>query len=202
MSIDRRSLILGLGLLAVHPRSAQAAIELVEAGKVVTVLGSSTALVRGKLRALGGGDSVYLDELVRTGASARLALRLGQSTRLSLGERTRIRIDRFLVDRGGAMILERGAILFDRPDNASSGPMDVATPFALIAARGTKFFAGPSNNVFGVFVEHGLVTVRNRAGAVTLRAGEGTNLRSTRIAPTPPTPWGAPRIRAALASVT
>ena len=83
------------------------------------MLGSSTALVRGKLRALGGGDSVYLDELVRTGASARLALRLGQSTRLSLGERTRIRIDRFLVDRGGAMVLERGALLFDRPDNAA-----------------------------------------------------------------------------------
>ena len=81
--------------------------------------------------------------------------------------------------------------------------MNVATPFALIAARGTKFFAGPSQGVFGVFVEHGLVTVRNRAGAVTLRAGQGTNLRSTRIAPTPAQPWGLRRASARrLASVT
>jgi ferric-dicitrate binding protein FerR (iron transport regulator) len=145
---------------------------------------------------------VFLDELIRTGAAARLSLRLGQATRLSLGERTRLRIDRYLVDRGGEMVLERGAILFDRPDSPASGPMNVATPFALIAARGTKFFAGPSQGVFGVFVEHGLVTVRNRAGSVTLTDGLGTNLRSMRVRPTPPKPWGLARIAAAEASVS
>ena len=53
-----------------------------------------------------------------------------------------------------------------------------------------------------MFVEHGLVTVRNRAGAVSLTDGLGTNLRSMRVAPTPPKPWGLARIRAAEASVT
>ena len=61
--------------------------------------------------------------------------------------------------------------LLDRPDAPPSGPLSVATPFGLIAARGTKFFAGPSQGTFGVFVEHGLVTVRTRVGAVTLTNG-------------------------------
>jgi ferric-dicitrate binding protein FerR (iron transport regulator) len=202
MLLARRKVLIGLGLMSFLPRSAAAAIELIEAGRVLSVLGTSTGQSGGKQRALGDGDRVFLDELIRTGAAARLSLRLGQATRLSLGERTRLRIDRYLVNRGGEMVLERGAILFDRPDNPGSGPMNVATPFALIAARGTKFFAGPSQGVFGVFVEHGLVTVRNRAGSVTLTNGLGTNLRSMRVRPTPPKPWGLARISAAEASVT
>jgi ferric-dicitrate binding protein FerR (iron transport regulator) len=121
---------------------------------------------------------------------------------LSLGERTRLRIDRFLVDRGGVLVLGRGAMLLDRPSEPPSAPLEVTTPFGLIAARGTRFFAGPSNGVFGVFVEHGLVSVANRGGRVELRAGQGTNLTSSRIAPTPPVPWGQPRIAAAYASVS
>ena len=50
--------------------------------------------------------------------------------------------------------------------------------------------------------EHGLVTVSNRGGRVQLRAGQGTNLTSSRIAPTPAVPWGQPRIAAAYASVS
>jgi ferric-dicitrate binding protein FerR (iron transport regulator) len=77
----------------------------------------------------------------------------------------------------------------------------VRTPFGLVVARGTRFFLGPSRDVIGVFVEEGVVDVTNRAGAVTLRAGEGTNLVAADIAPTPPAPWGAARIAEAMASV-
>ena len=201
MLIARRDVLIGLGLLGLRPTLASAAIQPVQAGKVTSVLGGSTAQNGQAQRTLSNGDVVFMDELIRTGAAARLGLRLGQTTRLSLGERTRVRIDKFLIDRGGDMVLERGAILFDRPDNPSSGPMNVATPFALIAARGTTFFAGPSKGVFGVFVAHGVVTVRNRAGAVTLTEGQGTDVRSMTTRPTPPKAWGAPRIAAAMASV-
>ena len=76
------------------------------------------------------------------------------------------------------------------------------TPFAVIAARGTRYFVGPSADVIGVFCESGSVSVRNNGGRVTLRAGEGTNLTSPDVAPTPAVEWGAPRIEAAMASVT
>ncbi|CAM5775269.1 hypothetical protein LMIY3S_04939 [Labrys miyagiensis] len=202
MLIHRRSLLIGLALAGVRPGFAAAAMQIVEAGSVVQVTGQTTGQLRGEKRSLAVGNSVFIDDMLATGSGARLAAKLGEMTRLSLGERTRVRIDKFLVDRGGELVLERGAILFDRPDDKPSGPLDVTTPFGLIAARGTKFFAGPSNGVFGVFVEHGLVTVRTRKGEVTLTNGQGTDLKSRNVAPTPPKSWGTTRIAQALASVT
>jgi hypothetical protein len=202
MLIHRRSLLIGLALAGVRPGFAFATMQIVEAGAVVQASGQSTGQLKGEKRNLSVGDSVFIDDMLATGANARLGARLGELTKLSLGERTRVRIDKFLVDRGGELVLERGAILFDRPDDKPSGPLNVTTPFGLIAARGTKFFAGPSDGVFGVFVEHGLVTVKNRKGEVSLTNGQGTNVKNRNTAPTPPTAWGDVRIAQALASVT
>src|SRR5689334_3607462 len=197
MDLARRTVLIGLGLAGlVPPSSAEAA------GAVLTASGEAIAQTGRDRRRLATGVPVYLDDTLTTGVAARLAVKLGQATRLSLGERSRLRIDRFLVDRGGVLVLGRGALLFDRPSDTPSAPLDVTTPFGLIAARGTTFFAGPSNGVFGVFVEHGLVTVSNQGGRVELGAGQGTNLTSSRIAPTPAVLWGQPRIAAAYASVS
>jgi hypothetical protein len=67
--------------------------------------------------------------------------------------------------------------------------------------RGTRVFAGPSAGVFGVFVERGAVAVTAGGRQVTLREGQGSDIRRPGDAPTPPRPWGEPRIRAALDSV-
>jgi hypothetical protein len=40
--------------------------------------------------------------------------------------------------------------------------ISIISRFALIAARRTSFFGGPSNGVFGVFVRQGHVDVRTR----------------------------------------
>jgi hypothetical protein len=92
-------------------------------------------------------------------------------------------------------------MLFDH--DASSGRSDVAVrgPFGLIAVRGTRFFAGPSNDMFGVFVARGAVTVVGVNSAVLLVAGQGTNLLHMGAEPTPPAQWGAARIASAMASV-
>jgi ferric-dicitrate binding protein FerR (iron transport regulator) len=202
MLIARRTFLIGLGLAGLEPALARAAAVGVEAGNVVSAQGPATGQRGGERRTLAPGALVYISDTLGTGPQGRLAVQLGSATRLSLGERTRIKIDKFLVDRGGELVLERGAMLFDRPDAPPSGPLSVATPFGLIAARGTKFFAGPSQGTFGVFVEHGLVTVRTRVGAVTLTNGLGTNLTSQREAPSPPKAWGVARITEALASVS
>ena len=202
MLIHRRSLLMGLAIAGLRPGLAAATMQIVEAGSVVQATGQSTGQLNGEKRVLAVGDSVFIDDMLATGAGARLAAKLGELTHLSLGERTRVRIDKFLVDRGGELVLERGAILFDRPDDKPSGQLNVTTPFGLIAARGTKFFAGPSDGVFGVFVEHGLVTVKTRKGEVSLTNGQGTDLASANAAPTPVKVWGDLRIAQALASVT
>ena len=190
--------MLALCGLLVAPNLAVAAEP---AGLVQTAEGKATGLLAGSVRDLQVQSEVFLQELVQTYAGARLGLALGE-TRVSLGERTRLKIEKSVVDQGGQLLLERGALLFDRPDASAAGEPVVRTPFAIIAARGTRFFVGPSNDVIGVFVERGSVTVRNNAGRVVLNAGEGTNLTSPDVPPTPPAKWGAQRIAAALASVT
>jgi ferric-dicitrate binding protein FerR (iron transport regulator) len=92
-------------------------------------------------------------------------------------------------------------LLFDRPDGAGADGFVVRTPFAIIAARGTEFFVGPDVRPdkagIEIFVQRGVVTVRNNAGRVQLGAGEGTSVSSPDAAPEDPRPWGAPRIAAA-----
>jgi ferric-dicitrate binding protein FerR (iron transport regulator) len=200
--LDRRGVTLGLlalgAWLALPERSRGAET----VGAVEQAEGRSTGLLEGLIRNLGLGSDVFLQEIVQTGDGARLAIAFGPDSRLKLGERTRIRIERSLVEQHGELTFARGAMLFERPDAGPHPQTVVKTPFAIIAARGTAFWAGPSNGVFGVFVQRGRVTVRNRAGRVTLRRGLGTDLTSPDVAPTRPKAWGAARIAAALASVS
>jgi ferric-dicitrate binding protein FerR (iron transport regulator) len=129
-------------------------------------------------------------------------MRLGRDTTIRLGEQARLKIDRFLVDAGGEMTLRSGPLLFDRPPRSARAGVQIRSPFALIAVRGTQFFAGPSNERFGVFVAHGSVVVTSAGQQVILREGEGTDFVSPGTPPTPVKRWAPQRIRAALASVS
>lgn len=200
--VGRRQALLSMFAIAAGLLLSRPALALDPAGFVAKARGRSTGRLDGSVRDLGAESELFLQELVQTYASARLEMALGTETRVTLGERTRLKIEKSLVDRGGVLLLERGALLFDRHDGGKASGGVVRMPFAIIAARGTRFFVGPSNDVIGVFVERGSVSVRNNGGRVVLEAGEGTNLTSPDVAPTPPVMWGAARIQAALASVT
>ncbi|MBP0579945.1 FecR domain-containing protein [Labrys sp. LIt4] len=193
MPIHRRSLLAGLLLAGIRPDRVLARAA-AEAGSILGASGESTAQARGRIRLLSVGDPVYLNDLLATGERARLSAQLGDATRLLLGARTRVRIDKFLIDRGGRLVLERGAIMFDRAHDRPSGELSVTTPFGLIAARGTRFFAGPSWGKFGVYVEDGVVDVATRGGTVRLTPGFGTELTGMQAAPAAPAPWSPLRI--------
>jgi ferric-dicitrate binding protein FerR (iron transport regulator) len=102
---------------------------------------------------------------------------------------------------GGEITLQSGPILFSRPAGSTPARMQIKSSFGLIAVRGTRFFAGPSAGVFGVFVERGSVAVSGAGTRVVLRAGQGTNIASPGAAPTPPAQWKPERIRTAFESV-
>lgn len=199
-SSDRRRL-LRTGILAIpfifSLRLARAAERV---GTVEDVKGQAFAERESASRALDPQAPVFLNDTVITGLGSRLGMRLGAHTMVRLGEQARLKIDRFIVDAGGEITLGSGPLLFDGP--AGRAGIQVRSPFALIAVRGTRFFAGPSNDRFGVFVERGSVAVAAAGQRVTLRAGEGTDIVSPGAPPTPPKRWGAERIRAALASVS
>lgn len=201
-TFDRRAVVAGMLALIYSFAVPTAVLAADPAGRVEKSEGQSTGLLEGSVRTLSANADIFLQELIQTQAGARLALALGRSTRVMLGERTRLKIEKTIVEHGGTMLLERGALLFDRPDSSGGEDFVVRTPFAIVAARGTRFFVGPSKGVIGVFCERGSVTVRNRGGRVVLQPGEGTDLTSPDAPPTSPARWGAPRVEAAIASVS
>ena len=172
------------------------------AGAVEDLKGEAFAEKNSKRRDLERAAPLFIQDQVATGAASRLSMRLGRDTLLKLGERAKVVIDRYLVAAGGEITLQSGPLLFDRPRANPKAPLQIRSPFGLIAVRGTRFFAGPSNNVFGVFVERGSVAVSAAGRRVVLRAGEGTDIPRPGAPPTPAKRWGEPRIRAALASAT
>jgi hypothetical protein len=171
------------------------------AGVVEEVKGEAFAEADSVRRTLAQAAALFLDEQVGTGSQSRLQMRLGRDTVLRLGEAARIKIDRYLVNAGGEITLQAGPLLFDRPSARAPEPMQIRTPYGLIAVRGTRFFAGPSNGVFGVFVARGTVAVTAAGARVVLRSGEGTDIASPGAPPTAVKRWQPPRIRAAFDSV-
>jgi hypothetical protein len=197
--VDRRSLLLvAAGTAAFLVGRARAAQPV---GSVEEVRGQAFAEARTGRRALDRAAPLFIDDLVETEGQSRLTLHLGKDTTLKLGENARLKIDRFLVNAGGELTLGAGPLVYDHPAGRPPSGLSIRSTFGLIAVRGTRFFAGPSNGVFGIFVERGSVAVTAAGARVTLHEGEGTNIASTGASPTPPRPWGPARIKSAFDSV-
>jgi hypothetical protein len=198
----RRALfrLAGMGIVALSANLSRAlAREL--AGAVEEVKGEAFAEAERQRRNLEDAAPIFLADEVSTGSASRLAIRLGKDTTVRLGEQARLKIDSSLEKVGGELILSSGPLLFDRVPGAKPRPLHIRSAFGLIAVRGTRFFAGPSANVFGVFVQRGSVAVSAAGKEVVLRAGEGSNIAHPGDAPTDPAPWRQARIDAALGSI-
>jgi hypothetical protein len=198
-AFNRRHVLTGgLGLgLALSPLPAFA---LQAIGAVAKVQGAAMAKREEEERALALDAEIFVNDTVSTSAESRLVLSLGITT-LRLGANARMRIDRFLAKSGGVIDLEAGPMLFDRPDDAPKTNIEFRSTFAVVAVRGTRFFAGPSNDVFGVFVDRGALDVTAAGKTVRLGAGEGTNVKMPGEAPSDAAPWKPARVERALASV-
>lgn len=150
-------------------------------------------------RPLGANTPVYLEEMVRTDVASKLSMKLGASTTLKLGSDTRVRIDRFLVDAGGELTLERGSMLFDGKDGGFPKGLSVKTPYAVIAVRGTSFFAGELDTPLEVFVYRGEVAVTTGQRRMQLLPGDGVTLGSRAAGAGTVRVWGQTKIQRASA---
>ncbi|MCI0598768.1 MAG: FecR family protein [Beijerinckiaceae bacterium] len=146
------------------------------------------------------GVAVLLDDTALTGDDSRLGLQLGSSTSIRLGANASLKIDRFIAGRDTTVTLDTGPLVVERWKGATP-KLEVKTPYALLAARGTEFFAGPSKGLFGVFVKRGIVEVKTLRGTVRLKAGEGTDFNAPGDPPSLPKVWAPARVDAALWSV-
>lgn len=186
--VTRRALIAGAAATGLAPFAPAGAAEAV--GAVTQLVGQAFA---GR-RALDANGPVYLEEMVRTDVGSRLAMKLGATTTLKLGPDTRVRIDKFLVDAGGELTLERGSMLFDGRDGGFPKGLNVKSPYAVIAVRGTRFFAGELDTPMEVFVWRGEVAVTSGRRVMQLLQGDGVSLGQRGAGPPAVRVWARTKV--------
>src|SRR5208337_2282816 len=113
------------------------------------------------------GDSVYRDELVRTNTVSKARFMLLDSTNLTIGPSSTIKLDRFVyagAERPGAIALRftKGALLFVTGD-AKKRDYSIITPTAAIGVRGTILKIASSTSKTIVELVEGAATVCTRS---------------------------------------
>ena len=187
------------------PSAAQDAI-----GTISRIQGEASATRSGATRALGVNAPVFSSEIVSTGEAARLEVTLRDQTRLTLGERAKLTLDRYVFDpavgRGTIKFGLTGAFRFvsGQLSKLANAEVSVTTPVAVVGIRGTEFWGGPiDDQVLGIFLIEGAVSVSNAAGEQILNAPrQGTNIAAPGAAPGPVTIWASDKVSRALATVT
>lgn len=199
-SVSRRLFLAGgaLALTGVGIRATQANSII---GKAVEITGDVTRKQADRLEGLKAGANLMDHDFVATGKESFAELALGEDTSLLLGSETELLIDTFIAGQGGTIELGTGQMVFDRPEGLAKIDLTMRTAFGMIGVRGTKFFAGPSRGVFGVFVEHGLVEVTGGGVTRQVGRGQGVDIAAPGAAPSEVARWGEARIREAYASV-
>jgi len=143
-------------------------------------------------RPLAAGNPVYQNEMVLTGQAARAELRLSGGASLVLGEKSEVRLDEFIFDKNGSATINlvTGALRYISGIKGHAGKLTIKTAVATIGVRGTDFWVGPIDGVYGVLLLNGNVEVSNAGGRVTLDTPRtGTLIMGSDVAPGAAVPW-------------
>ena len=188
-----RLIVIAIVLLCSSVGGQAAAQEAI--GAVSRIQGGAHGTRGGTTRALGLNAPVFLNETVSTAAATRLEVTFKDNTRLTLGENSKLTLDKYVFNpaagRGTIRFRLVGAFRFlsGQVSKLARSDVSVTTPVATIGIRGTEFWGGPiDDQALGVFLVEGAVSVSNAAGEQILRQpGQGTNIarRAQRQGPSP-----------------
>jgi len=217
MSILRCLAISFLALTFSAHVSVAASVGMVTKVENQAQIGTTTAVV---------GTLVQMNDELRTGAKSRLEVSFRDNTTLTVGENARVVIDRYVFnpeESTGELVLSTSVAAFrlatGRLSEMRDKKINVSTPFAALAVRGTDFWWGPINGQFGaLLVSNSRLDVRNDECdetkenndknrercrcAVTLdKAGEGTDIKRGGC-PGLPYMWPPGQVAAALSTTS
>jgi hypothetical protein len=107
-------------------------------GKATSVKTQAEGINEGNTETLSGGSDLYSRESVRTGDSGLADLRFQDNTNLSVGPRSKVRLDQFVYDQSksaGSVAVEatRGSFRFVV---GSRNKAQVKSPYGVIGVRG------------------------------------------------------------------
>ena len=135
MQLRNWSSIVPLAILFVLPATVSHAQEVI--GNATAVTPQADGSHGGTLS---GGSSVYSKETVRTGSSGKADLQFHDSSQLSVGSNSSVRLDKFVYDpnkSAGTMAIQatKGSFRFVT-GSQGKGNVQVKTPYGTLGVRG------------------------------------------------------------------
>ncbi len=147
-------------------------------GSARSITNQVDGVLHGATRSLAVGSDVFSNEVVRTGDAASAPLVFLDSTNLSVGPRSSVKLDRFVYnpDRNSGRVVVRASRGIFRFVTGSQPSRDytVETPVATIGVRGTVFDLLVRSDRTVVVLVEGAVVVRAHGGPTVTLTVPGT----------------------------
>jgi FecR protein len=200
----RLRLVAVLGLLSLLPCTAAHAQQTKSIGQVTALEGKGTVLRLGKFtpEPLALRKPVFQEDIIETDRASKVRIALTDATVISLGEQSRLELKQFSYDarqpmRSGRLAIAWGFFRAIFKEMISPSTVEVITPTAVAAIRGTDLMGEVTADSTAIVVLEGTVAVSNVRpmfpGLSTLTPGMGTTVKSE-APPSTPTRWSESRI--------
>jgi FecR protein len=197
-------LVAVLGLLSLLPCAAADAQQPKSTGQVTALEGKVTVLHQGKFtpEPLTLQKPVFQEDIIETDRASKVRITLVDATVISLGEQSRLELKQFSHDasqqtRSGRLAIAWGFFRAILKEMTSSSTVEVITPTAVAAIRGTDLMGEVTADSTAIVVLEGTVAISNIRpmfrGLSTLTPGMGTTVKGDEP-PSTPTRWSEPRI--------
>jgi hypothetical protein len=111
-------------------------------GTVATLQGGATVTRNSAASALKRRDNIFKNDVLQTNSNGTLGVTFDDETTLTLNPNSRITVDNFVYQEGGSsnaalFNIVRGTVVFLASKIAKTGNMQIETPSATLAIRGT-----------------------------------------------------------------
>jgi hypothetical protein len=200
----RRRLVAVLGVLSLLPWAAAHAQQPKSIGQVTALEGKVAVLRQGKFapEPLTLHKPVFQEDIIETDRTSKVRITLSDATVISLGEQSRLELRQFSQDarqqtRSGRLVMAWGFFRAILKEMTSPSTVEVITPTAVAAIRGTDLMGEVTADSTAIVVLEGTVAVSNvhpmSRGLATLTPGMGTTVKGDE-APSTPTRWSESRI--------
>jgi hypothetical protein len=200
----RLRLVALLGLLSLLPCVAADAQQPKSIGRVTALEGKVTVLRQGKFapEPLTLQKPVFQEDIIETDRASKVRITLSDAMVISLGEQSRLELQQFSHDvrqqtRAGRLAIAWGVFRAILKDMTSPSGVEVITPTAVAAIRGTDLMGEVTADSAAIVVLEGTVAVSNVRpmvhGVSTLTPGMGTTVKAGEP-PSTPTRWSESRI--------
>lgn len=197
-------LVAGLGLLSLLPGADAQAQEAQSIGRVTALEGRVTVLRQGKFAPDPATlhKPVFQEDIIETERASKVRITLSDATVISLGEQSRFELRQFAngarqQTRPSRLAIAWGFFRAVFQERASSSSMEVITPTAIAAIRGTDFMGEVTTASTAIVALEGTIVVSHArptvGGFVTLTPGMGTTVKGDEP-PSTPTKWSESRI--------